>query len=289
MGEIIMRNWDLREYRVRFNWPSPIQQVWVPIRRVITPIRGLPKPIRQVVPLIPHIRSYPPHRSHLHPPSLSFSSTTLTSVQNTRLSYPSLSLHVMIMSWHRVQYTPSTQDCLSSLHSHDYKLTPECSFSFRRAFLHDRPPSASSPWELKGKVTLSHSHSCEWTNWWIESQHPVRRPSTASKYSSKLARLRPPSSLDHSLQVYLQNRSITACKFARSRPPSASWNSLYYGLQVRTTMASKCISPNSLDYGLQVYLQTLSITASTSASPNSLSRSRSASLSSLDHGLVVHL
>jgi len=289
MGEIIMRNWDLREFRVRFNWPSPIQQVWVPIRRGITPIRGLPKPIRQVVPLIPHIRSYPPHLSHLHPPSLSFSSTTLTSLQNTKLSYPSLSLHVMIMSWHRVQYTPSTQDCLSSLHSHDYKLTPECSFSFRRAFLHDRPPSASSPWELKGKVTLSHSHSCELTNWWIESQHPVRRPSTASKYSSKLARLRPPSSLDHSLQVYLQNRSITACKFARSRPPSASRNSLYYGLQVRTTMASKCISPNSLDYGLQVYLQTLSITASTSASPNSLSRSRSASLSSLDHGLLVHL
>jgi len=31
----------------------------------------------------------------------------------------------------RVQHTPSTasiQDCLSSLHSHDYKLTPECSF-----------------------------------------------------------------------------------------------------------------------------------------------------------------
>jgi hypothetical protein len=29
--------------------------------------------------------------------------------------------------------TESTQDCLSSLHTHDYELTPECSFSFRRA------------------------------------------------------------------------------------------------------------------------------------------------------------
>jgi len=84
-------------------------------------------------------------------PSLSFSSTTLPSLQNTKLSHFSLSLHVMIMSLHRVQHTPSTgihrvqhtpitastQDCLSSLHSHDSELTPECSFSFRRASLHD--------------------------------------------------------------------------------------------------------------------------------------------------------
>jgi hypothetical protein len=60
--------------------------------------------------------------------------------------------------------TPSTRDCLSSLHSHDYKLTLVCSFSFRHASLHDRPPSGSSPGELKGKVTLSHSHGCELTN-----------------------------------------------------------------------------------------------------------------------------
>ena len=51
-------------------------------------------------------------------------------------------------SIHRVQHTPSTantQDCLSSLHSHDYELTPECSFSFQSASLQDRPPPASSP------------------------------------------------------------------------------------------------------------------------------------------------
>ena len=49
---------------------------------------------------------------------------------------------------HRVQHTPSTpstEDCLSSLHSHDYEFTPECRFSFRCASLHDRPPSASFP------------------------------------------------------------------------------------------------------------------------------------------------
>jgi hypothetical protein len=51
-------------------------------------------------------------------------------------------------SIHREQHTPNTsytEDCLSSLHSHDYELTPECSFSFRRASLHDRPPSTSPP------------------------------------------------------------------------------------------------------------------------------------------------
>jgi len=100
MGKIIMRNWDLREFPVRVNWVSPIRQAWVLIRCVITPIGGLPNPIRQVVPLISHICLYPPHQSHLHPPSLSFSSTTQPSSQNTKLSHPSLSLHAMIMSWH---------------------------------------------------------------------------------------------------------------------------------------------------------------------------------------------
>ena len=298
----MMRNWDLGEFRVWVNLPSPIQQVWVPIRRVITLIQGLPNPIWQVVPLISRICSYPPHRSHLPPPSLSYSSTTLPSLQNPKLSHPSPFLHVIIIIWHRVQHTPSTrilqvqhtpntastEDCLSSLHSHDFELTPEFSISFRHASLHDRLPSASSPWELKGKVTLSHSHGCKLTNWWIESQHPERHPLTASKYSSKLARLRPPSLHDHSLQVHHETRSMTASKciseLARSRPP----NSLDHSLQVRTVMASKCIfkvawswsrsaSLSSLYHGLQVYLQICSITASKfaqswppSASPNTL-------------------
>jgi len=206
MGEIIMRNWDLREFCVRVNLPSPIQQVWVPIRCEISPIRCLPTPIRQVLPMISRIRSYPPHHSHLHPPSLSFLSTTQPSSPNTKFSHPSLSLHAMIMSWHQVQHTLSTaytQHCLSSLHSHDYELTPECSFSFRRTSQHDRPPSARSPWELKCIVTLSHSHGYELTNWWIESEHPARRPLSAYKYSSNVAQSWPPSaspnSLDHGL------------------------------------------------------------------------------------------
>jgi len=192
MGQIILRNWDLRELCVRVNLPSPIWQVRVPNWCIFTLIQGLPNPIRQVIPQISHIHSYPPHRSHLHPPSLFLSSITLPLSQNMKLSHPSPSLHVMILSWHgvqrtpntayteysihrvqhtpstayteysihRVQHTPSTaytkysihrvqhkpstastQDSLSSLHSHDYELTPKCSFSCRRASLHDRLPS----------------------------------------------------------------------------------------------------------------------------------------------------
>jgi len=43
-------------------------------------------------------------------------------------------------SIHRVQHPPSTassQDWLSFFHSHDYKLTPKCSFSIRHASLHN--------------------------------------------------------------------------------------------------------------------------------------------------------
>jgi len=145
---------------------------------------------------------------------------------------------------------------------------------------------------------------------------PARRPSTASKYSFNLARSRPPSvspnsldyglqvhtimaskcispnSLDHGLQVYLQTRSITTSKCISkldwSRPPSVSPDSLDYGLQVRTIMASKCISPQSLNHSLQVYLQTRLITTSKCISKVARSRPRSISLSSLDRHFQAH-
>ena len=77
------------------------------------------------------------------------------------------------------------------------------------------------------------------------------RPSIASKYLSKLARLRPSSLHNHGLQMDFQPSTITASKLARSQRPSVSPNSHDYGLQVRTIMDSKCISPNSHNYGLQ--------------------------------------
>jgi len=202
----------------------------------------------------------------------------------------------MIMSGNQVQYTPmtaSTQDCLSSLYSHQYELTAKGMFSVGHASLSDRPPSANSPSALKHKVTLSLWHCCELTIWWNDSQHPPPCPSTLSKYLSKLSWLWPPSLRSHCLQVHLQTRSITASKFAQLWPPSVYLHSrwiisskcisklapiippsvstnlvahdLAVPLYIHSIMVSKCIckyawlpppsaSPNSLNHGLRVYL-----------------------------------
>jgi hypothetical protein len=125
---------------------------------------------------------------------------------------------------HRVQYPPSTastQDCLSSRHSHDYKLIPEWSFSFQPA----------SFWELEDEITFSHSDYCQLTNRWKECQHPACHPSTATQFSSTCAPLQPACTSPNSLDYGIQTRSIMASKciskFARSRPPpSASPHSL---------------------------------------------------------------
>jgi hypothetical protein len=177
---------------------------------------------------------------------------------------------------HRVQHslsTASTQQCLSSLLSHLYESTAECSCTFRHASLQDYPSSTSSPWQLRGELQLSHSYSCELTNWWQESNHLVDSPSTAFKYWSKLvwlwptslhddalqmplvlARLTTVNSLDCNLQVYLLTHLITDSIVARLRPPSLC-------LPSRLIMASKCISKlgqlcprSSHDYGLEVRL-----------------------------------
>jgi len=167
------------------------------------------------------------------------------------LSHPSLSPNAIIMSWHSVQHTLSTaytQDNLSSLHSHNFGLTPECSFSFRRSSL---PIDRHQPvlhTRFKAKVTLSDYQGGELTNWWIGSWRAVHRlpPSTR------------PILLDHGLQVYLQTRLFTSCMFAQSWPPSAY-------LETRSIMASKHISkyarlppptasPQWLDHGLRVHI-----------------------------------
>ena len=70
MGEMIMRNWDLREFHVRDNFPFLIQLVLLPIQQVKTPIPVLLIPLRQVLPLASYIRLYCPYRSHFHIRSL---------------------------------------------------------------------------------------------------------------------------------------------------------------------------------------------------------------------------
>jgi len=175
----------------------------------------------------------------------------------------------------RYKHAPSTasiQDCLSSLQTHIYKLTVECSVSFRCATLNAWQPWFSSRWKLKCKVTSSHSVSCKLTYWWIESQHPVGLPSNLSKYSSKLTpsawnwilnlTLSLPASasrcsLNCGLPVYHQTWLITASRqpseFTRFRPPSSSPTLLHQSLPVAQSWPpSPC--PHFGNYGLQVDL-----------------------------------
>ena len=97
------------------------------------------------------------HRRVQHTPSTAYTKYSIHQVQHTQsTAYTEYSIHQVqhtpstaytAYSTHRVQHTlstASTQDYLSSLHSHDYQLTPECHFSFRRASLHVLPPSARS-------------------------------------------------------------------------------------------------------------------------------------------------
>jgi len=119
-----MRNWDLREFCVRVNLPSLIQQVRVPIRWVITPIQGLLNAIRQVVPLIPEVHSYPPYCSHLHPPSLSFSSTTLLSLQEQKVKS---SLSISPCHHHELTLSAAYAECSMHQVQHTLKIVC-CSF-----------------------------------------------------------------------------------------------------------------------------------------------------------------
>ena len=106
-----------------------------------------------------------------------------------------------------------------------------------------------------------------------------------TKSISKLTQSRPasgsPNSLNHSLQVWLQIRSIRASTcvsiLSQSRLPSALTHLLNHGLQVHfqtcSITASKCISklaqsqppsasPHSLNHRLQAHRETRSISAS---------------------------
>ena len=74
--------------------------------------------------------SISPCHDHELAPSIAYTEYSIHQVQHTpSTAYSEYSIH-------RLLYTPSTafiQDCLSSLNSHDYELTPEFSFSFRCA------------------------------------------------------------------------------------------------------------------------------------------------------------
>jgi len=143
-------------FHEQVNSPFPIQYIQFANPWVITPIWDHLIPVRQVVPLVSHVCSYPPYHSHHHPPShFLIPKSAIIAVHKIKWSlsispwndheltpsttYTKYSIHQV---HHALSTTASTHDCLSSLNYHDYKLTPECSFSFWHASLQDRPPPA---------------------------------------------------------------------------------------------------------------------------------------------------
>jgi len=133
---------------------------------------------------------------------------------------------------------------------------------------------------------------------------PVEPPSwttasrlPTSKYCFNLARSwarsASPKLLDHGLQMHVQTRSITASncisKLARLRPPSSH----HHGLQVHifklVLSRPPGASPNLLDHGLPVHLQTQSIMASNYISKHTWLWPPSASPYLSDHRLGVYL
>jgi len=271
-----------REFRVQGHGPFEERLVRVPIRRVITPIWGPLYSIWHGVHLLSHICCYPRYHSNLHPPSLFLvhNSTIITehklksSLSISPFQYQVLALSTAYAEYsiHQVQHTPSTayteysihwvqhtpstastQDCLGFLQYLHYELRSECSFSFRCAALHHRPPSVRAQWELRGKTTLSDSDRCELTNRCIESQHLEGHASTT-------------------LQLLVQYRLVTTTQCIIQLHSSLPWSA----------------SPNSVDHELQLYLQTHSIPASKCISKVAQLCHRSVSQNLLNNSLRGH-
>jgi hypothetical protein len=230
MGDGIMRHWDFTKF-----------PAWVSIGHVSTLIWGFSNPFWQVILLSSHICTYPPPRSHFHPTSFSFLSTTLPSLQNTKLSHPSLSGHVRIISWHQVQHTPSTN-------IQRVQHTPKIVCLPFILLITSRPQNVAS---ASGVPSYT-----------IDRHQPALHDSSKLKSPCHICKV----------ISYLTDEDSLSTLHTVHRPPlSTCSNSLDYGLQVPSIMACNLaqslpssVSLNSRDYGLQVDLQTCSITASES-------------------------
>ena len=179
-----------------------------------------------------------------------------------KLSHPSLSLHAIIISYHRVQHTPSTAS------SQDRQSPAPSQFLISQRMMYSILYIRTIPSEQ-----------------WIQSQllsclppelPPPDRPPPCT----------PPISLDHGLHVHIS-------KLTPIQSPSGSPNSLEYGLHKCISKLARSLSRSaslcSLDHGLQVYLQIRSITVSKCLSKVARSRPPSVSLSSLNVSLQVHI
>jgi len=161
-----------------------------------------------------------------HTPSAAYTKYIIHQVQHTpSTAYTKYSIH-------QVQHTPSTAYTKYSFHPRwsvftsfsKFQVDPEMQLQLLACLPKERLPPATSPWQLTGKVTWSHSHSCESTNWLLEPQYLAHLLSTASgkstnsNYASNLAQSWPWSAtlimLNYGLHMYLQTRSIIISHFA---------------------------------------------------------------------------
>jgi len=97
--------------------------------------------------------------------SHSFSISTLPSPKNTNLSHPSLSLHAMIKSWHRVQHTPSTAYTKYSIHR--VQQTPSTAYTEYCIILRSHVSRSQPVSQLSADLVLLnslHSNNYELTN-----------------------------------------------------------------------------------------------------------------------------
>jgi len=214
--------------------------------------------------------------------SLSFSSSTLPSPKNTKLSHPSLSLHAMIKSSLWVQHSLSTAYTEYSIHRVLHTLrnayTAYCIIPRSTIF---RSQQVSSP----GRHCCTHFSTFppSRVNQWMKSQLPLRLPPELPPPDCSPLRA-PPISLNHGLQVHLQSRSITANK----RISEVNRSSVSKCISKVARARPPCAPPSSLDLGRQAPRQTRPITPAKCISEFTRSRSPSASPRSFDPGLHVH-
>jgi len=181
---------------------------------------GLAPAISGMVNWLAHENLQVPASHDDFPRSLTFLCSTLPSPKYTNLSHPSLSLHAIIMSYHRVQHTPSTassQDRQSPAPSQfliQLQVNQWIESQLPSRLPPNRPPPCTSP------ISLDHSLQV----------HLQTRSVTASECISKLDQSRPPSA---------------SSEFTRSQPPSASLRSFDLRLQVDLKHARSSTSSRS--------------------------------------------
>jgi len=143
--------------------------------------------------------------------SISFSSSTLPSPTNLKVSHPCLSLHTMIMTLHRVPHTLSTaysEYCMISR----LTVSPSQPVSHRSSVCRSCCTHISIV--ARSRVNQSIEFLLPW-RLYPDLHSPDQPPAST-----------PSISMDHGLNVHLHTRSMAASKFAQQWPPCGSPTSL---------------------------------------------------------------